>query len=86
MTLPLTRQPHLAEDLYEEKLALKRDQALLSQQWNVAVDPEAAEWEERAWMRDETFGVLTDIEERVRTIQQDEVNPVSMASTLRPRP
>jgi len=30
------------------------------------MNPEAADYEERAWMRDETFGVLADTEERVR--------------------
>ena len=55
--------------IYDEKRQLKRDQKLLAQRWNTAIDPEEAEWEDRAWMRDETYGELTSVEERVRELQ-----------------
>ena len=59
------------EGLRLEKKNLVRDQRLLARKWETAVDPDAAEWEERAWMRDDnTLGVLSETEDAVRAIEE----------------
>ena len=70
------------EELRIEKKELMRDQRLLSRKWETAVDPEAAEWEERAWMRDETFGVLAETEDAVRALEESIVELEAELSIL----
>jgi len=70
------------DDLYHEKRSCVHDQRILEQKWNTAVDPDAAPWEERAWLRDDMCGDLDDTEERVRQIQEMQVRLHAELETL----